>query len=133
MVDISREDFPNTTLNKVYWTKYNMYESTLNDNDHQNTVNKTLQITYFVEDLTTYSNYKTENNLVFCGSDQGFSNIALHVKVEEREITKGGKFTSLNISAYQGRQISEKPICATTEGNKLISLKLTTHMPRAQG
>ena len=76
----------------------------------------------------TYSNYKTENNLVFSNPYLGLVNRSLSDETEKKNITKDRRGDFINVDAYQHGQFSEK-ICDPTAGNNINSLNLTTRVP----
>ena len=83
-------------------------EVTLTTNTHKNVTNKTLKLPNPIEDPTKHLNYKNEKRLVFSGIYWVLDDKNLHEKSDQHEITKGDKFSLLNIDAYLEGQLSEK-------------------------
>ena len=98
------------------------------DNVYQHSINKTLQTLDSIENLTTFSIYKTEKNLVSRGSVQGGAKISLHEKVEDFIIIKDERSTFTDIDAYLRGKIY-KNSGSYTIGKNLIYLKMTNSLP----
>ena len=103
-------------------------EATFTTNIHQQYVNKTFSSTDAIGKTITYSDYKTEKNLVFSCNDRGLIIISLGGEEDKYDIPKGGIDSFFDVYAYLRGQFLDN-ICATTAGGKIDCLDLTIQIP----
>ena len=107
-------------------------EATTTNNSHQHYINKTFNSTDAIVKTITYSDYKTDNNLVFSGPGLGLANRSLVFEEEKCKIHNEERYGFSHVYACLRGQFSDC-ICASKSGNKLDCLKITIQITEGGG